>query len=292
MGPFSGRRRWRSQDAKSPRERRQQVGPGPGHPMFALVRALVILLFGILSVQLIRMQIIVGDEYSRRAEINALREVQVPSARGLIYDRNMEPLVQNTARFSAAIVPGDLPERGGGGVYRTLARVVGVPGAEIERKVKEGIDRQGPYSPVVVKEDLERDIALALTELEPHVPGLKVLVQPARRYLAGPMLSHELGYVGPLSQEEYDELSGSGYLFQDYIGKSGVEDTYESILRGKPGKKLIEVDAAGRELKVISERRPVDGSNLVLSIDLELQKKVAEVLREATGPDDNGAAVV
>jgi len=260
--------------------------------MFALLRALVILLFGILTIQLIRMQVIHGAGYSHQAEINALREVQVPSARGLVYDRNMQPLVQNTARFSAAIVPGDLPHRGETGVYRTLEQAIGVPVAEIEQRVKEGIDRQGPYSPVVIKGDVDRDTALALTELEPHMPGLKVLVQPARRYLAGPILSHELGYVGPLSQDEYDRLSGSGYLLQDYIGKSGVEATYESILRGKPGKKLIEVDAAGRELKVISERPPVDGSNLVLSIDLDLQKKVADVLREATGPDDNAAAVV
>ncbi len=292
MGPSPGRRRRRSERPKSELDRRERDPLARGRPMLAVLRALVILLFGILTVQLVRMQVIEGDEYAERAEINALREVQVAPARGLIYDREMQPLVQNSARFAAAIVPGDLPERGEAGVYRLLAQVVGVPAAEIEGKVKEGLAREGPYSPAVIKEDVDRDTALVLMELEPHAPGLKLLVEPARRYLAGPVLSHVLGYVGPISAEEYSSLSGSGYLLRDFIGKSGVEATYESLLRGKPGKKLVEVDAAGRELKAVSERRPVDGSNLVLTIDLELQKRVAEVLQETVGPFDNGAAVV
>ena len=102
----SGRRkRWRSKEPKPDRQR-----SGDGRPMFTWLRALVILLFGILIVQLVRMQVVQGDEYAQRAEINALREVQIPPARGLIYDRNLRPLVQNSAVFSAAIVPGDLPE--------------------------------------------------------------------------------------------------------------------------------------------------------------------------------------
>ncbi len=260
--------------------------------MFAALRALVLLLFGILTVQLIRMQVIQGDDYAQRAEINALRQVPVSPARGLIYDRNMQPLVQNSARFSAAIVPGDLPELGEAGVYRLLERAIGVPAAEIEQKVQAGIARQGPYSPAVIKEDLDTDTALALKELEPHAPGLRLLVEPARRYLAGPMLSHVLGYVGPISEEEWAALEADGYLLQDFVGKSGVEFTYESVLRGKPGKKLIEVDAFGRELKLISERQPVDGSNLVLTIDLDLQKKMSEVLQELVDPSDNAAAIV
>jgi penicillin-binding protein 2 len=249
-------------------------------------------MFGILTLQLINMQVIKGDEYKERAAINALREMPLTPARGLIYDRNMRPLVQNSARFSVAIVPGDLPERGEAGVFRMLENVLQIPVSEIEQRVREGIDRQGEYNPAIVKQDIPRDAALALIELEPHAPGLRVLVEPTRQYTAGSLLSHVLGYVGPLSAEEYAELGADGYLYQDFLGKSGVEFTYESILRGKLGKKLVEVDAAGRELKTIDERRAVDGSNLVLTIDLELQKKVAEVLQEYSGGADNAAATV
>jgi penicillin-binding protein 2 len=263
-----------------------------GHPIFAALRALVILLFGILIVQLVRLQVIEGDEYAERAEVNALREVQIPAARGLIFDREGRPLVANTARFSAAIVPGDLPERGEVAVYSQLERVTGVPVEEVARRVKAGIAERGPFEPVVIKADIDTETALTVREMEPVTPGLRLLMEPARDYLAGPLLAHALGYVGPISAEEYEELRDEGYLFQDFTGKSGVELTYESVLRGRPGKKLIEVDALGRELRVISERRPLDGSNLLLTIDLDLQKKVKDTLERYTTEGDNAAAVV
>jgi len=261
-------------------------------PAFALIKALVVLLFGALIVQLVHLQVIRGDEYARQAEINALRELPIPSARGLIYDREGRPLVQNSARFSATIVPGDLPERGETAVYRLLAAALGTPAAEIQAKVETSIDKEGEYTPVVIKQDIKEDTALVLMELEPHAPGLKVLVEPARRYLPGPALAHVLGYVGAISPDEYKQLKEDGYRLQDVIGKSGVELTYESLLRGRPGKKLVKVDAAGRELEVISERLPVDGANVVLTIDLEMQKQVEKILEQYVGPQDNGAAVV
>ena len=253
---------------------------------------MIILMFGALTLQLINLQVIQGDEFKQRAEINALREIPLPSARGLIVDRNGQPLVQNSARFSAAIVPGDLPERGETAVYRLLSGVLNVPAEEIDQKVRDGAEGQGEYSPAVIKEDIDRDAALVLMELAPHAPGLQVITEPSRRYLSGSLLSHVLGYTGPISAEEHAELGDEDYLMQDFIGKSGVESQYESALRGKPGKKLIEVDAAGRELRVISERRPIDGSNLVLSIDVDLQRKAAEVLSEYAGGSDNAAAAV
>jgi penicillin-binding protein 2 len=287
MRPFREHRRWRSAKPKVERER---TGRSPA--AFALLRALIILMFGALILQLINLQIIRGDEFKERAEINALREVPLPAARGLIVDRNGQSLVQNSARFSAAIVPGDLPERGEAGVYRLLSDIIEMPVDEIDRKVHEGLQGQGEFSPAVIKEDIDRDTALVLMELAPHAPGLQVITEPSRHYLTGSLLSHVLGYTGPISAEEYVALEGKGYLFQDFIGKTGVESSYEAELRGKPGKKLIEVDSAGRELKVISERRPIDGSNLVLSIDLDLQRKAAEVLSEYAAGSDNAAAAV
>ena len=260
--------------------------------MFAFLRALVILMFGILTVQLINLQVIKGDEFEEQAEINALRTVPVVPARGLIYDRNGTVLVQNDARYSVAIVPGDLPEDGEAGVYATLSRVIGMPVGEIEGLVEEGIDTQGEFNPARIKQDLDRDTALTLMELEPHAPGLQVLVEPSRRYLTGSSLSHVLGYVGPLTGDEFAELDGQGYLFQDFVGKTGVELSYESLLRGKLGRKFVEVDSAGRELSVISERPPVDGSNIVLTVDWDLQQRVTQALQEAAGDGQNAAAAV
>lgn len=289
MGFFGGeRRRWKALELKKERDKR--AGPDPA--AWALLRAIVILMFGALVLQLINLQVIKGNEYKERAEINALREVPLLPARGLIYDRNGRPLVQNAARFTAAIVPGDLPERGEVGVYRMIKPVLQMSVEDIEKKVLEGIDRQGEYSPAIIKQDIDRDAALVLMELEPHAPGLRVLVEPARTYTTGALLSHVLGYVGPISAEEWADLEDEGYLYQDYIGKTGVEASYEETLRGKMGRKLVEVDAAGRELKTIAERRPIDGANIMLSIDADLQQKVAEILEEYAANSDNAAAAV
>src|SRR3990172_6155689 len=280
-------------DPREPRRARgRQEPPGGSNTIFAALRALVILLFGVLLIQLVRLQVIRGDEFAQRAEINALREVQIPSDRGLILDREGRPLVQNGARYSAAIVPGDLPERGQAGVYQQVERVTGVSAQEIQRKVAAGVKSKGEFEPVIIKGDIDEDVALTLRELEPVTPGLKLLTEPTREYLAGPVLSHVLGYVGSLSAEEYQLLKDQGYLLKDYSGKTGVELTYESILRGRPGKKLIEVDAFGRELRAISERRPLEGSNLMLTVDLDLQRVVKETLEKYTSAGDNAAAVV
>src|SRR2546423_1169954 len=127
MGPFRDRKRWRALEPKRERDKRV-VDPA----LFALLRAIVILMFGVLVLQLINLQVIKGAEFRRKAEINALREIPELSARGLIYDRNSRPLVQNSARFSAAIIAGDLPDHGEAGVYRTLEPVLKMPAADIE----------------------------------------------------------------------------------------------------------------------------------------------------------------
>lgn len=285
--PYEGRRRWRA------REPKRESGPNARTlTVSAMLKGLVILMFGILVIQLINLQIIHGEEYKHQSAINAIREVPTAAARGLIYDRNGKALVSNSARFTLTVVPGDLPDGGEEAVYRQISRVIGMPTDEIQAKVQEGIDNQGEYSPAVIKTDVDRETALVLMELEPHAPGLRVQVDPARTYLTGDLLSHVLGYVGPISAEEYARLADKGYGYQDYVGKSGVEATYESELRGQNGKKLIEVDAAGRELRTISERPAVDGKNMVLSIDLDLQQQVTDILKQYSGTSLNAAAAV
>lgn len=287
MGMFEGRRRWKAKEPKREQPAAQRIGT-----MGAGLRALVILMFGILVVQLINLQIIRGEEFREQAEINALREVPIPASRGLIYDRNGKLLVENAARFSAAIVPGDIPDEGETAMFRAVSNTIGVPVLEIDRTVLEGATTRGEFSPAVLKRDIDRDTALMLMELAPHYPGLQVLVEPSRSYLTGDLLPHVLGYTGPISAEEHAELESKGYLLQDFLGKAGVEYTYEEQLRGKAGKKLVEVDALGQELSVISERRPIDGSNVVLSIDLDLQQRVVDVLKEFQGDSLNAAAAV
>jgi len=289
MGFFGGARRWRSQ---KPRRREDAHTPGR---KFLLLHILIVLLFGILTIQLVRMQVFQADDYQAQAENNRLRELQVLPARGLIYDRNYDreqPLVENVASYSAVIVPADLPAKEEAAVFGRLEDLLDIPAEEIAERVRERREDSDPYEALVIKDELDRDTALILKELSSYLPGVDLQVEARRNYLYGELTAHILGYVGRISAEEYAALKDDGYIFNDQLGKTGIELVHEDILRGEPGKKLMEVDAGGRQQDVLDSQASQPGQNIVLTIDLGLQQKTADVLREFMGASDNAAAVV
>jgi penicillin-binding protein 2 len=286
MSLFGGGRRWRSQ---KPKRREDAYSPGR---KFLLLHILIVFLFGILTMQLVRMQVFQGDDYRARAENNRLRELQVLPTRGLIYDRNHRLLVENVAKFSAVIVPADLPTKEETAVFDRLESVLGIPAQEIAQRVRERRQDGNPYEPIVIKDELDRETALILKELTSYLPGVDLKVDSRRNYLSGELTAHILGYVGGISAEEYAAKRDKGYILNDQLGKTGIEFVYEDILRGEAGKKLAEVDASGRQQEVLDSRASQPGQNVVLTLDLELQRKTAEVLREFMGTSDNAAAVV
>ncbi len=286
MDFFRGERRWRSQ---KPKRREDAYAPGR---KFLLLHILVVLLFGILTIQLVRMQVFQGDDYQAQAENNRLRELQVLPMRGLIYDRNRAPLVENVANYSAVIVPADLPAKEEAAVFAHLESLLGIPAQEIAQQVRESREDGNPFEATVIKDELDRDTALILEGLTPYLPGVDLQVEARRNYLSGDLTAHILGYVGRISAEEYAASKDEGYILNDQLGKTGIELVYEDILRGKPGTKLIEVDASGRQQDVLDSRASQPGQNVVLTIDAELQQRTADILREFMGTSDNAAAVV
>jgi penicillin-binding protein 2 len=285
LPPANRRRRWRSYAPEpKPTER--------FHQRFLLLKALIVLLFGVLVFQLARMQIIDYQSYSSRAESNRLRTVPVLPARGLIFDRNGEQLVENLPIFSAAIVPGDVPEEQVLPVIAEVSSVTGVPANEIAERVKRALDSDDPYTPVVVKENLDDETAFRLRESEAAMPGVRVVVESVRQYREGALMAHLLGYVGRIDAEEHAELRADGYGLNDRLGKAGVEYTYESLLRGTPGYKQVEIDAAGQEIKALLEVPPRAAGNVVLSVDLDLQRRVTQILQNAKGNSRHAVAIV
>jgi penicillin-binding protein 2 len=287
---FRWSERWRSE-----KPRRKEDAHAPGRK-FLLLQGLIVLLFGILTIQLVRMQVFQGDDYRAQAENNRLRETIVLPDRGLIYDRNYHPdatpLVENVAKYSAVIVPADLPSQQEDDVYAQLASVLDMSAEEIAQKVDDRRGNGNPYDALVIKDELDRETALVLKELTSYLPGVDLKVEARRNYLEGELLSHVLGYVGPISAEEYVSLHGDGYILNDRLGKTGIELTYENVLRGEPGKKLVEVDASGRHLEELDSQATLAGQSVVLTIDLELQRRTAEALRDLMGDSDTAAAVV
>jgi penicillin-binding protein 2 len=124
------------------------------------------------------------------------------------------------------------------------------------------------------------------------VPGAQVVVEAIRRYTGGDTLSSVLGYTGRIDAEELAVLENEGYIPSDRIGKSGVEGHYEDYLRGVTGSKQIEKDATGREVRMLSETAATPGNNLILSLDLDLQKKVTELTANAARGGQAAAIVM
>ena len=287
MGYTTGRKPWRSEPMTPEVEETRASNVKLFY--FGLV---IFVVFGILTIQLARLQLVNGDTFRQRAETNRLRQEPVIPTRGLIYDRNGVPLVENKAGFAAAVVAADVPLERQTEISIALQEIVGVPAGDVEEQLDVRRASNDPFTPAIVKDDLPEAKAFALRERLSQLPGVRVIVEPRRFYPEGRLLSHVLGFVGRIDEDEYAERADNGYEMNDYIGKSGVEFTYEAALRGTPGQRDVEADASGRALRVIDEDRAQPGGNVVLSIDVELQRKATEIIQGAMGVSRNAAAVV
>lgn len=281
----SKRRRWRSENAEEA-DPREQV-----KFKLTLLRLVVLIAFGALTLQLARLQIIRGAEFEQRAALNQLRVEAVIPSRGLIYDRNGVPVVENVPSFSAGLVAADVPEGRTLEIAAGIEELLGVPALESVLRIEAARKSNDPFTPVIVKDGLDQATAFRVREELPALPGLQMIVEPVRRYTQGEILSSVLGYTGRVDEEDYAALKDKGYLANDRLGKAGVEAAYEEYLRGIPGSKEIEKDASGREIQVLNQVAAEPGNDLILSIDLDLQKKATE-LTQAAANGGQAAAIV
>jgi len=272
------------------------------------LQALVLVVFAILSARVWYLQMVQGEDYRQAADTNRFRTQTIDAPRGVIYDRKGRLLVQNKPTFTVAIVPGDLPEDQVERVYARLADLLDIPvstegtawtgrGRESEKlrrdpldqpergireMVRDGVARGGLYHAVPIKNSVERNVAFQVEEEHLTLPGVQVMIEPVRHYFTGPLMGHLLGYLGRIPQERAGEYIGQrDYEVFDRVGLAGLEASYEEHLRGIKGRKLIEVDVLGREVRTIGEPIPaVGGHNLILSIDLDLQEAVETALKK------------
>src|SRR5579884_4215948 len=260
--------------------------------LFALTGALGLGVLG-LSSQLWRLQVFGGASYRELADNNRFRLTRLDPPRGVLYDRNEQPLARNRPSYVVAIVPADLPrEPQRAAVLRRLARLIGVPVTRIEAALKA---RAGdPFTPVPLGAPVDEKLAFVVEERHAELAGVQVLVRPVREYVDGRLLSHVIGYVGKLDADELKRLGPEGdgtYSVDDDIGKMGIELVRESDLRGKPGEKRSEVDSTGRELRVLATQDAVPGHNLTLTVDMPLQREITRLLAEQLPAAELASAV-
>lgn len=234
------------------------------------------------------LQIINGGYYRELAEGNRVRLRPIPAERGIIYDCFGHELVQNVPNFSLAIVPQDLPrkEEEREALILKVSEIGGVDSQVIRDLIKKY--KNYSYESLIIKENLDYDTALKLYIQNSDLPGIQIEKGTKRYYLNSAddpdanllSLSHLLGYLGKLNDEELARLKNSGYLLTDNLGKTGLEKIYENELRGKYGRKKIEVNAAGKEMNVLAEEAPVPGKNVYLTLDKEAQAEMEKLIKQ------------
>lgn len=231
--------------------------------------------------QLWVLQVIEGSQYREYADENRLRVSTVKAARGVVYDRSGAILVRNVPSYTVAIVPAALPEDREHEVFARLAGLLGSTQGEIASTFAQRAAGVSRFEPVPIKADVSTEVAFVVEERHLELPGVKIVVDPVREYHEGELMSHIMGYIGRISAEQYEQRKADDkrrYGVNDAIGQTGLELVYEEQLRGYPGEKIFEVDRSEREVSVISLADPRPGNNLVLSIDLDLQQAVTEIL--------------
>ncbi|MFP2907269.1 penicillin-binding protein 2 [Pyxidicoccus sp. 3LFB2] len=246
-----------------------------------------------LSIQLYRLQITRGEEYSAKSVANFVKEVRLRADRGVIKDARGTILVDSRPSFDAVVTPAfctDCFEQ----VIPRLAELLQWD-ADQRKKVEDMVRmgrRNAPFQPVPVRVDLTRDEYDRLAARRDILDGLEVAPVPHRFYRTNTVLSHVLGYMNEITQEELERLNADGgrYALGDYIGRRGLERYFEQRLRGTDGVRKEVVDARGKRIDDLNDKlgdnavvSPQAGSNLVLSIDMRLQEEAERAFPGVTG---------
>jgi penicillin-binding protein 2 len=238
----------------------------------------MVLAIGALTTRLFYLQIVNGAELAALAESNRTVLDPIPSSRGLIYDRNGRVLVTNVPSFAVKIRPADLPFSRREEVAARLASLIGMDPADIITALDSNPGSR--FDLVRIARDVPRETADLIAESRIDLPGVEVVVEATREYALGPLMAQILGYTGPVSAEQIEDLRRKGYLPDDLIGKVGIEAVYEEDLRGTYGRQAVERDATGRRLQVLQVVEQAEaGNSLVLSIDTKMQQRAEKALK-------------
>nr|WP_229520618.1 MULTISPECIES: penicillin-binding protein 2 [unclassified Massilia] len=247
--------------------------------------ALVFICFGLLVARFVWLQVMQHDKFMLQAEDNRIALVPIVPNRGLIVDRNGVVLARNYSAYTLEITPSKL-QANLESVIDELSKLVTIEPRD-RRRFKRLMEESRTFSSVPLRTRLTDDEVARFTAQRFRFPGVDVQARLFRQYPLGETASHVIGYIGRINQKEAAQLEEDGldanYNGTEHIGKEGVEKKYESYLHGTTGYEQVERTAFGRAIRTLSRTAPTPGSNLILSIDIELQKVVEEAFGENRG---------
>ncbi len=225
----------------------------------------------VLFLKTFQLQILEGENFKALANNNKFIIKSIEAQRGVIYDRNLTQLVFNIPQFDL-IYEKETNQSEDSKVLAEVARILEKSYEELKNEIASSTD-----SLVYIVKDLEREKLIILQTKINELTGFKIRKTSTRDYMEGEVFAHLMGYMGKIKRQELEAASGF-YSILDYVGRDGLENYYEKVLRKNPGKIKIERDALGNILSEEIKSLPQSGKSLVLWLDSDLQRKVKEVL--------------
>jgi len=244
--------------------------------IFIIIQVLIVFLL----LNFWKIQVLDHKKYWEQSEANRMREIVLPSQRGLIKDRGKTILADNKASFKVSIIRENCKDFDKS--CRKISRLLKIEEDVLKERIKK-YESYPLFKPIVVKENLSFEEVAVIEARKLEFPELFLQAEPKRFYPFGSLAAHALGYIQELSGEEIKNGLYQQRRLGDLIGKTGVEKVYEATLVGKDGKALEIVDSMGRNKGEIAKREPEKGQNIILTLDYALQEKAEELLEGREG---------
>ncbi|MDQ0014863.1 penicillin-binding protein 2 [Variovorax boronicumulans] len=242
--------------------------------------------FGLLGARLVYLQVVRHEDLAEQAESNRTAIVPVVPNRGLILDRNGIVLASNYSAYTLEITPskvGDVEE-----TIDNLTQVLEVSPRD-RRRFKRLREDSRSFDSIPIRTRLSDEEVARFAAQRYRFPGVEIKARLFRNYPNGETGSHVLGYIGRINQrektamEDWEEEEQANYKGTDYIGKLGIEQSYEKTLHGQTGVEQMETSAGGRAIRRLASHPATPGNTVMLSLDIKLQKLVEDMFGERRG---------
>ena len=244
----------------------------------------VIVMFALLFVRFVYLQFVMHEHYNTLAEANRISILPIVPNRGIIVDRNGVVLAHNYSAYTLEITPSKVDNLES--MIEEIAALVEITPRD-RRRFRKLLEESKRFESLPIRTRLTDEEIARFAAHRYRFPGVDVRARLFRQYPQGELFSHVIGHIGRINQKDLDKLENEGrssnYRGTDYIGKTGLEHSYEDQLHGTTGVEQVEVDSGGRAVRALSRTSPISGSNLVLKLDARLQEVVIRAFGDRRG---------
>jgi penicillin-binding protein 2 len=250
----------------------------------AVLAGFVLVMFALLFARFVYLQVVMHEHYNTLAEANRISIVPIVPNRGIIVDRNGVVLAHNYSAYTLEITPSKVANLEA--LIDELSTLVEIAPKD-RRRFRKLLEESKRFESLPIRTRLSDEEIARFAAHRYRFPGVEVKARLFRQYPQGELFSHVVGHIGRINQRELEQIEASdeaaNYRGTDYIGKTGLEQSYERFLHGTTGVEQVEVDSGGRAVRTLSRTPPVSGSNLVLKLDARLQEVVYRAFGERRG---------